>query len=230
MADAANAHAGDDRPPPRRFEAAARSESDVDLPAHGLRVAPAPAEPPAPTRTVIVDPAVSTAKLQRELDDWAATEATYRRRGILLRHVGGPIVEVSFLRRAQVFPAPFVAACIRLDYTNYDLEPPSLMFANPFTGGPGTPYLPILHVDPATKSVQPLVPDGVHPATGLPFLCIPGTWEFHSHMEHTNEPWLSEPRRNRGGSIAVLTTRIANALDHVQFGFTYIPMIQGTNP
>lgn len=173
----------------------------------------------------MVDPVVSTTKLQRELEDWALTETHYRQRGILLRQLGPLTVEVMFVQLGQVFPAPYLAACVQLDYTNYDLEPPSLMFSNPFTGGPGEPYLPILHLDPQTRAAQPLVPPGVHPETGLPFLCIPGTREFHAHMEHTNEPWLGEPRRNRAGSVAVLASRISNALNHVRFGFGFAPMI-----
>jgi hypothetical protein len=169
-----------------------------------------------PKRPVLVEPVVSATKLRRELDDWAAAEPMYRHRGIVLRHVDELVVEATFLRRGQVFPAPYVAVCIEFDYTNYDLEPPSLTIIDPFTGAPGLPYLPVLHVDREAQAVQPLVP-GPHPDTGLPFLCIPGTWEFHSHMEHTNEPWLGELRRNRAGSLAVLTSRIAGAFHDVGF-------------
>lgn len=227
MAEAADAIAGDGVPPVRHVEPVAGASAHGERGAPDLAIAVAP--PPLPKRTVVVDPAVSATKLQRELDDWAAAESMYRQRGILVRQVDAVIVEATFIRRGQLFPAPYVAACIEFDYTNYDLEPPSLTFIDPFTGGPGAPYLPIVHVDQETKSAQALVP-GPHPATGLPFLCIQGTWEYHSHMEHTNEPWLGELRRNRAGSLAVLASRVASALDDIGFAITFVPAIVGGKP
>jgi hypothetical protein len=71
----------------------------------------------------------------------------------------------------------------------WDQEPPSIALRNvagqpmpgPFPGGIFNP--------------------GPHPTTQLPFVCMPGSKEFHTHPGHTNETWEGF----RGTSAKTLT-------------------------
>ena len=84
----------------------------------------------------VVDPEVTRVKFERELGLWRKNEETYRRRGWILLGRREFEVDVGFLGRvplgANVIPA--MTACVRLDFTNYDVWPPSVEFINPFTG------------------------------------------------------------------------------------------------
>ena len=49
----------------------------------------------------------------------------------------------------------------------------------------------------ATDACDRWSPDGPrdllvdqHPITGRPFLCVPGTREYHSHPQHSGDDWL----------------------------------------
>jgi len=72
---------------------------------------------------------------------------------------------------------PIVAA---LDCDNYDTDAPSFAFV---TGWDGT------EVRPFEKWPQGPGMVDRHYKTGKPFLCRPGTREFHSHIQHLDEPW-----------------------------------------
>ena len=86
--------------------------------------------------TVVVDPEVTRLKLERELELWRGNEETYRRRGWILLARGELEVDIGFLGRlpmgAQQIPA--MTACDRIDFTNFDVWPPSVEFIDPLTG------------------------------------------------------------------------------------------------
>jgi hypothetical protein len=123
------------------------------------------------------------------------------------------MVEVAF-----VAPVPFstgsvvpvVTACIRLDYTNYDLEPPSLRFIDVWTGEPATPPVQPAQLS-STGEPQNLLP-GPHPDTGLPFLCLPGLLEYHTHPQHSGDLWLVGHRAQGAGRLAVVCERVWQAM------------------
>jgi hypothetical protein len=69
-----------------------------------------------------VDPTVSRAKFDREIEEYRALESDYRRRGWLLVRAEFPEVLVV-LAAPQVKPPPIVTG-VMLNYVNYDAEPP----------------------------------------------------------------------------------------------------------
>ena len=79
-----------------------------------------------------VDEAVSRRKFEREVTRYRELEGDYRRRGWFLVEAAFPIVLVIFAS-PKVTPRAIVCA-VRLDFTNYDLVPPSVTFVDPFTG------------------------------------------------------------------------------------------------
>jgi hypothetical protein len=150
---------------------------------------------------LLVPREVSEHKLSEELAQWHDNADVYRRRGWVLLSAKDLCVDIGFLATVAFGDVllPAVTAAIRLDYTNYDLWPPSLTFIEPRSG------------EKAVPPVQALerVGDGVrnallgHPATGELFLCVPGLREYHSHPQHTGDDWLLH--RNAGaGRLAVI--------------------------
>ena len=152
---------------------------------------------------LLVDPAVSRAKFAREVARYRELEDDYIRRGWWMVRAEFPEVFVVFGSPAVNPPA--VAFGALLDFTNYDLWPPSVRLVNPFTRVryrpdelptrlprrlPGPP-------DGAGQSavvVQPLVQH--HGPDGVPFVCLPGVREYHQHPAHSGDSWLL--RRSRG--------------------------------
>jgi len=150
---------------------------------------------------------VSRAKLAAELADWQANAAIYTRRGWLLLDRSPLHVEVAFLSAVPlvgVFTIPVVTACVRLDYSNYDLWPPSLTFIDPRTREPASPPVRAPATTPA--GIRDALIDG-HPDTGRPFLCLPGIREYHNHPQHTGDDWLLH-RATGAGRLAVICERI----------------------
>ena len=155
----------------------------------------------------LVPLAVSRAKLAAEIADWEANAAIYTRRGWLLLDRGPLHVEVAFLAAVPlvgVYTIPVVTACVRLDYNNYDLWPPSLTFIDPRTREPASPAVRAPATGPA--GVRDALVDG-HPNTGRPFLCLPGIREYHNHPQHTGDDWLLH-RATGAGRLAVICERI----------------------
>jgi len=154
-----------------------------------------------PDRTPLVPRAVSRRKLHRELETWREHEALYRGRGMIVLGVQDLWVELLVMRLMANSRVSVASVCVGLDYTNYDLEPPSLTFLNPVTRLPDDPpFPPFQEVAGQGRNLVP----GKHPETGRPFLCLPGVFEYHSHPEHNDGSWLSQYRQEGSGRLAMI--------------------------
>lgn len=155
----------------------------------------------------LVPAGVTDAKLAAELGDWQTNAAIYERRGWLLLDTGDRHVDVAFIANVPlvgIATAPIITACVRIDYTNYDLWPPSVTFIDPITR---TPRLPAVR---APSAAGPDARDALvenHPRTRLPFLCLPGIREYHDHPQHSGDDWLLH-RPTGAGRLAVICERI----------------------
>lgn len=171
-------------------------------------VPPFPVPPQQRPRLVPLE--VSRIKLARELEHWDEQSDTYRHRGwVLLGHDLHDLwVDVGFLSTVQFgsMPLTVVAAAAHLDFTNYDLEPASLTFIDPATRQLRPPPWTGLQQGVTGEPVRALL--SPHPLTGVPFLCAPGVWEFHSHHAHDDDWWLAELRGKGAGALAVICERI----------------------
>lgn len=149
-----------------------------------------------------VDAAVSQAKFAREIAEYRAQEKLYRARGWLLLEARFPRVLVA-LAAPQLRPAALVTG-VEFDYTNYDAEPPSVRLVDPFSGVPYVAKdlptllnrtvgaaqqiaLPGLPMPVMLNQVQPLMMS--YGPEELPFLCLAGVREYHSHPAHTGDSW-----------------------------------------
>lgn len=168
-------------------------------------------------RETVVPPEVSRRKLQRELDTWHSNASMHwnRERAVIIG-LDDLLVDVAFavpldgisLGMPEPSASAVIPFAIRLDYTNYDLEPPSLTFVHPFTKKPASPIVPFREVVNGTER-SVLLPE--HPITRLPFICQPGTAEYHVHAEHRNESWLAEHRDRSVGRLANVVERVWRA-------------------
>ena len=164
----------------------------------------------------LVHPDVSARKVQRELELWDASAQAYSRRGWLMLRRAPSVLEIAFLARLPVAGSivPVIAACVQIDFTNFDLWAPSVEFIDPITRVFAPPVVQAL-VETEGGAQNLLV--GGHPDTGRPFLCIPGVRQYHSHPQHTGDSWLLR-RQPRGGTLALIRERIWQTMARTLLG------------
>ena len=169
----------------------------------------------------VVDPGVSQAKFDREVAAYRELEVTYRKRGWLLLDAKFPEVLVAFAA-TKLRPAPIVAAVV-MDFTDYDLRPPSVRFVDPFTREkllasnvpfqmyrrppmPGVPPEAIAaFMQQGGIQLSPLLQSNRQ--DDYPFLCLPGVREYHDNPAHTGDSWLLH-RGSGEGSLAFILEKI----------------------
>ena len=164
-----------------------------------------------------VDPAVSRAKFESEITDYLSLEADYRARGWFLVKADWPMA-VVVLASSKTSP-PTIVTAVQFDYTNYDVEPPSVRLVDPFSGrlllnkelpirlprmipGPEmstpVPGLPKLQLNTAQDLMQ------AHSPEDLPFLCIAGVKEYHDHPGHSGDSWELHRSAGEGRLVRLL--------------------------
>lgn len=154
----------------------------------------------------LIDPEVSARKFTHELELWDENAELYRERGWLMLARGLQRVDVAFIGRVSLGQRaiPIIAACVRIDFENYDLWAPSVEFIDPATGEFAPP--PVAAVSVTEEGARNILVDA-HPATRRPFFCIRGTREYHTHPQHSGDSWLLS-RAQKAGALATLCERI----------------------
>ncbi|MCB4803720.1 hypothetical protein QO001_003912 [Methylobacterium brachiatum] len=182
-----------------------------------------------------VDPEVSRAKFAREVADYRALEDVYRKRGQILLDATFPEVCVMFAA-PKLRPSP-VLACVIVNFTDYDVQPLSVRFIDPFTREPVKAKdlpLPMLRRPPVPPGMPmemylQLLQQGQMPVNLLlqnngpeepPFLCLPRVREYHDNPAHTGDSWFLH-RHSGEGSLAFILDTIwshgINPVEHYQF-------------
>ncbi len=194
----------------------------------------------------VVDPSVSKAKFEVEIARYREIEAEVRPKGWLLLRAEFPQVVVAFAA-AHVRPPALVFA-VKLDFTNYDLWPPSVQLVNPFTWQPykakecptklyrGTRQSLPPGLPPEMLTQIPVVATEIvqaHDPEQIPFLCLPGVREYHQHPAHTNDPWIAHRGSGKGTLFAILQTLYRYGVEPLK-GFQVVTkigaMVQGDVP
>lgn len=162
----------------------------------------------------MVDPAVSRAKFEREVARYRELEEEHTRRGWFLTKAEYPEVFVVF--GAPQLRPPALVFGVLIDFTDYDLWPPSVKLVDPFTREPyknkDLPYRllrqPAMPNDSALAGqiqfVQPQDLMVAHDPEDVPFLCIPGVREYHEHPAHSGDPWLLHKDSGEGALYFLL--------------------------
>lgn len=191
-----------------------------------------------------VDPNVSAAKFEAELDDFHSLEGEYRRRGWILIEAAFPVVLV--LMAAPQLKPPAIVTGIRFDYSNYDAEPPSVTLVDPFSGEPylardlptslnrsvgmkqalAIPGFPggALRLNQLQPLMQALSPDDI------PFLCIAGVREYHEHPAHSGDPWELHRSSGAGRLVRLLDVIHRYGVEPIRtYNVQLVPQITGFN-
>jgi len=165
------------------------------------------------------DPCVSRVKFERELGEFVAQRQHHEARGWFLVEAAFPLV---FLIAAGAQPRLLLFGLL-LDYTDYDAQPPSVKFVDPFTREPYTaarlPIPPLLRARPpqhvgipglpapsqAPQDPQPLLQ--AHSPDDVIFLCLPGVREYHDQPGHSGDVW-DRHRANGAGRLSTLISII----------------------
>lgn len=189
-----------------------------------------------------VDPSVSRAKFAREVRDFRAMEAVYRRRGWFLLKARFPDILVV-LAAPQVTP-PALVTGVTLNYANYDAAPPSVRLVDPFTLAPyrlrdlpperqllravgnGPQALPGLPPGIVLRPGQPLLV--AHAPDDIPFLCIAGTKEYHEHPAHSGDHWELHRQAGAGRLVRILEVIHTYGIAPINgFAVTLVPQVTG---
>jgi hypothetical protein len=204
---------------------------DPDEGGGGEVAAPPGAQEPAPD---LVDPAVSAAKLERQLSDWDASREAYRRKGwfLLASSLEDLWAEVAFgcyLPIGNFNDVVAIPVCARFDFHNYDIWAPSVRLVDPIEGRwlaiPRAQALDYRRTDGRGNPQDAFI--GPHPRTQKVFLCKRGVREYHNHFEHSGDDWLLY--RGRGlGTLAqlceVLSRLTTGTIDGLEFAAQRIPL------
>lgn len=169
-----------------------------------------------------VDPQVSRTKFEREIAEYRKLEGDYRRRGWLLVKSDFPSVLVV-LAAPQLTP-PAIITGVAFDYTNYDMQPPSVRLVDPFTAEPYKAKDLPTHLKRSVEAAGPPIP-GLQLPLGAqarfvaqqplmqwyslddtPFLCLAGVREYHDHPGHSGDAWELHRRSGAGRLVRLLET------------------------
>ncbi|HET6252974.1 MAG TPA: putative metal-binding protein [Puia sp.] len=155
----------------------------------------------------IVDPLVSRSKFGESVERFIQVEKVQRVRGISLLKAEFPDIYLQFAA-PQLTPPPIMFT-ICFNFDNYDLEPISVRFVHPFTLQPlpQSPFGMVRAVANAfgVKEMMNLIQQD---PGGPPFLCIPGTREYHRHPAHTGDDWLLHRNKGGEGTLGFLVDKI----------------------
>ena len=158
----------------------------------------------------LADPQVSRVKFSREIDKFRALETQHGQRGCWLVKADFPEAFVVF-GNSKTTPTTVVFGAV-FNFDDYDILPPSVKIVNPFTKKPLT--LREFPAPPLLRQAPPVPVEGApegegHPgateqllqsygADDIPFLCMQGVREYHSHPAHSGDPWLLHRTTGKG--------------------------------
>ena len=184
-----------------------------------------------------VDPEVSRAKFDREITDYRSMEDDYRARGWFLVKARWPLAAVVLASNKTSPPA--IVTAVQFDYTNYDAEPPSVRFVDPFSGRlllfkelptrlPRMIIGPDMTMPDGTKA-QLRKPQELMQADSqedLPFLCVSGVKEYHDHPGHSGDPWEIHRSAGEGRLVRLLAVISKYGLEPVMsFNVNLVPQV-----
>jgi hypothetical protein len=131
----------------------------------------------------LIDSRVAQIKFDREVEQLLILKENLREKGWIIESTLFPIVRVTFLAN-RLLP-PIAALMVDIDFTNYNLWPPSVRFLHPATLQPII-WSGLQKV--GQGNIQNVIVNS-HPITLEPFLCIQGVREYHTHPQHDGNSW-----------------------------------------
>lgn len=180
---------------------------------------------------LLVHPTISKNKFEREVAEYRKLESVHRARGWFMLDACFPEVFVIFA--APQLTPPALLFGVVIEFSNYDLWPPSVTIVDPFTRKP----LKMKEIKIAMNRRKSVAVPGLgnlqqaqsllvaHDPEDAPFLCIPGVREYHEHPAHTGNSWLLH-RTSGVGTLYFLLDQISKygvePLKGYQIGMTIV--------
>ena len=154
----------------------------------------------------IIDPDVSRLKFAAQVETFRANSDMHARRGCFMYKAEFPCVHLLFC--TQNYKPRYCVFAVRIDFTNYDFYPPSIVLIDPVENKELTSA-----EAPVPFARQIVSPSGqtqiqrylqTHGPDKIPFFCVPGVREYHGNPGHSADHWLNH--RNTGeGTLNALT-------------------------
>lgn len=141
-----------------------------------------------------VDVDVTKKKFEKEIQEFKKLEDEYRKRGVICLKIDG--FSINLLFAIQHFKPQPIAFAVKIDYTNWDCEPPSIKVIDSFTGETLKKkdiMIEFIQLNNEKKSLQPILV-----GDEIPFFCIPGVREYHQHPYHSGDSWMLHRTRGEG--------------------------------
>jgi hypothetical protein len=122
----------------------------------------------------ILDYEIASIKFNRETTLFQQKPDYWKNQGWEFAEIKFPFLKIIFNGEIAII----------VNCRNYDLYPPSVYYANPIDFTP----LTYQEIRKLVKKTGRLILDD-HPVTHLPFICMQGFWEYHTHTSHLNDLW-----------------------------------------
>lgn len=161
-----------------------------------------------------VDIEITKIKFKKELQEFKLNEYEYRKKGVICIKTNPHSINLLFAI-PHIKPQP-IAFAVNIDYTNWDVEPPSIKFIDAFTDKKlERKDIKINFYQIKDKNNIKVLPNGqileldlLQGNTGIkPFFCIPGVREYHQHPAHSGDSWMLH--RTKGeGKLCVLIEQL----------------------
>lgn len=149
-----------------------------------------------------VDPDIVRTKVDRELSEYLQLAEHFRARGIWLLEYQFPKLLFAFVAKAT--KPPLAMFGIVMDFSNYDVEPPSIRFVDPLTKRAlNRSELPPFLRQEADGQVRQLVTAWT-PDDDRPFMCLQGVREYHDNPGHSGDSWFLHRASGAGKMIRLL--------------------------
>jgi len=158
----------------------------------------------------ITDPNVTKIKFDTEVSKFKTVELKYQAKGIICSKITFP--NIYFIFAIPKLTPPIIAYSVRINFTNFDFEPPSVVFINPFTEElVKREEVPILFLQLIKNLPFPV--DLLQGAGNIqPFFCIPGVREYHNHSAHSGDSWFLYRTRGEGSLLFLLDQLYNNSI------------------
>lgn len=168
-----------------------------------------------------VDPEITKNKFLSEVSCFQDNEITLRKMGIICSSINLENFTFELIFSVpKLNPCPIGFASI-IDYSNWDIEPPSIKLINPFTFkvlNLSEIVMPFLQWNKECNSPQPILVKN-----NEPFFCIPGVREYHNHWAHTGDSWFLH--RNKGeGKICTIISQLYRHSTYLVNSYLLVPL------
>ncbi len=121
-------------------------------------------------------------------------EQLFRLRGWKLYKIEYPVIDIGFIMDSRE------DLRVKMQCDNWDEDPPSIQLQT-MTGE----LLQHIKRDPTG-----ILNDSRHPSTNFPFICMPGSREYHNHPSHRTNLWSNYKGEN-GYDLGGILTKIWRA-------------------